>query len=129
MKSMIQDYSAYFILEDYEFKKFLSLINDTDHAYNAFILTLLKEFDNDISRILRILNVAIKSQKHIINRALINYLIITIKEAIILSNYREFRREFPDKTITNIEHTQRFQIANIDRQTIIRTFRKYHIVV
>lgn len=129
MKSMIQDYSAYFTLEDYEFKNFLALINNSDHGYNAFILILLKEFNNDINRILRLFNVAIKSKKHIINRAIVNYLVTTIKEAIILSNYKQFHREFPQKTITNIEHTQRFQIANIDRQTIIRTFKKYHIVV
>jgi hypothetical protein len=122
------NYSVNYTLTTKEYKKFIDILFlDSSTGYSAFLITFLKEVNGDINKILRILSTGVKSPKKIFPPALPNYLIIAIKEAIVLSNYKEFIEEDGFISIASIAKLQRFKVANIDRQTIIRTFKKYNI--
>lgn len=121
------EYTVYYALTKEEYQKFIDLIIESSNMYSAFAIVFLKELNGDINKMLRIINVGIKSKRKIFNTALYNFIVITIKEAIILANYKSFMDEdgFFKPVVLAKEH--RFTIANIDRQTIIRTLKKYGI--
>lgn len=106
---------------------FVNVLLESKSPYAAFLIIFLKEVDFDIEKVLRILSVASKHEKRIINAAVIKFVVTTIKEAIVLANYKNYVSNFPDKHIQSMAKTDRFIYANVDRQTIIRTFRKYNI--
>lgn len=76
---------------------------------------------------LRILNAGINGIKKVIPVALYNKLITSIKEAIILSSYKYFIEDDGFISVLTMSKLDRFKLAYIDRQTIIRTFKKYNI--
>lgn len=80
-----------------------------------------------MAKVLRILSIGITSHKKVFPTAVYNTLITAIKEAIILSNYKSFIDEQGFISPTVMSKAERFGLAYIDRQTIIRTFRKYNI--
>lgn len=127
LSNTVQDYSIYYVLRPYEKEMFVNVLLESKSPYAAFLIIFLKEVDFDIEKVLRILSVASKHEKRIINAAVIKFVVTTIKEAIVLANYKNYVSNFPDKHIQSMAKTDRFIYANVDRQTIIRTFRKYNI--
>jgi hypothetical protein len=123
-----QDFSSNYALSDIEYKKLNELLFEKDYTgYAAFLIATLKELDGDISKILRILNTGINGKKKVIPVALYNFLITSIKEAIILSNYKYYIEEDGFISVLDMSRQQRFKMAFIDRQTINRAFKKYKI--
>lgn len=88
---------------------------------------MLKELSGDIDKVLRILNIGINGDKKIIPVSLYNNLIKAIQEAIILSNYKYYIEEDGFISIVGLSRLERFKLACVDRQTIIRAFKKYNI--
>ena len=127
LNSMVQDYSIYYVLRPYEKEVFVNILLESKSPYAAFLIVFLKEVNFDIEKVLRILNVASKHEKRIINVTIINFVVTTIKESIVIANYKNYASDFPDKHIQSMAKTDRFVYANVDRQTIIRTFSKYNI--
>lgn len=125
---LIKDYSVYFSLKKYEYEKLVSLLLISDSVYSAFVLSFLKEVDADINKVLRIINVGIRCQRKVFNKALANFIVTTIKEAIILTNYKEALKPDGFVSVNELSRLSRFELAIIDRQTIIRTFKKYGII-
>lgn len=101
--------------------------SDDEVGYAAFIIMMLKECDDDINKILRILNTGVNGISRGIPVTIYNYLITAIKEAIIIDNYERFIEPDGFISILAMSKLQRFKLAYIDRQTIIRTFNKYGI--
>lgn len=120
-------YSVYYTLKSFEYEKLVELLTYSESHYNAFLLVLLKETGQDINKVLRILFTGAKAKKRIFKVALPSYLITLIKEAIILSNYKMFLDKRGFISIVRLSKLQRFSMADIDRQQIIRTFKKYNI--
>jgi hypothetical protein len=115
------------VLRPYEKEVFVNILLESKSPYAAFLIVFLKEVNFDIEKVLRILNVASKHEKRIINVTIINFVVTTIKEAIVIANYKNYASDFPDKHIQSMAKTYRFVYANVDRQTIIITFSKYNI--
>jgi hypothetical protein len=120
-------FTAQYSLRDNEYSQLIKIISASSSPYNAFFIAFLKEVDGDLNKVLRILNVGVKSKKKIFNYSLIGYLVSCIKEAIVLSNYEKYIEEDGFISIVQVAKDLRFELANINRQTIIRTFRKYNI--
>lgn len=80
-----------------------------------------------MAKVLRILNMGVNSHKKIFPITVYNTLILAIKESIILSNYENFRKKDGSISANNMSKTERFRLAFVDRQTIIRTFKKNNI--
>lgn len=120
-------YTVQYTLKDNEYEKLIYILSSSENLYNAFLITFLKEVDGDINKVLRILNVGVKSKTKIFNVSLPSYLVTSIKESIVLENYKDFIKEDGFISVLELSKTPRFKMANIDRQTIIRTFKKYNI--
>lgn len=120
-------YTVQYTLKENEYKKLIYILSSSENLYNAFLITFLKEVNGDINKVLRILNVGVKSKTKIFNVSLPSYLVISIKEAIVLENYKEYIKNDGFISAVELSKTPRFKMANIDRQTIIRTFKKYNI--
>lgn len=97
------------------------------NPYSAFIVILLKELNGNVEALLRIVSIGVKSDKRLIPGALYRFLIKVIKEAVVISNYKDFVDSDGFISIVNMAKTLRFKKMDLDRQTIIRTFRKYDI--
>jgi len=96
-------------------------------GYSAFIISLLKEFNADINKILRVLNIGINGYKKVIPSGLYKFLVVSIKEAVIISCYKQYIEKDGFISIVNMAKSERLKFANIDRQVIIRTLKKYNI--
>lgn len=127
MEHGIQEYGIYYTLGTNEYKTFLDIVLNSESFYTAFVLLLLKELDNDLNKVLRIINIGIKNKRKVFNKALANFIIRSIKEAIVLYNYKEFIQDDGFVSIFKMSETERFNLAVVDRQTVIRTFKKYAI--
>lgn len=122
-----KDYSFYYVLNNEEYNKFLELLETSlDEDYVAFILVLLNEVDNCFHAMLRILNVG-STNYSVFPPMLYSSVLVLIKEAIILTNYKDF---VIDNKIsaTEMSKAERFYFADIDRNTINRTLSKYDLV-
>jgi len=125
--SIFDNYTVHYTLKESEYRKLVELLSSSENLYNAFLTSFIKEVDGDVSKILRILNVGVKSKIKIFNVSLLSYFVVTLKEAIILANYKDYMDEEGSISILEVSRTIRFMTANIDRHTIIRTFKKYNI--
>lgn len=123
----VDHYTVQYTLKEAEYKKLINILSSSENFYNAFLITFLKEVEGDINKVLRILNVGVKSKTKIFNVSLPSYLVTSIKEAIILENYKGHIEADGFISVLELSKTARFKMANIDRQTIIRTFKKYNI--
>jgi len=123
-----REFSSNYSLSAEEYKKLISILfQNGDSGYSTFLIILLKELKGNIDKVLRILNIGINGNKKIIPVSLYNSLIKSIQEAIILSNYGCYIEEDGFISIVGLSRLERFKLAFIDRQTIIRTFKKYNI--
>lgn len=120
-------FSSNYILSKTEYKKLIDILVCSQSPYSAFLISLLKEFNEDLAKTLRIINIGISGIKRIMPAGIYTMLVFSIKEAIILSNYKNFEQPDGFISITAMAKTDRFMLAYIDRQTIIRTFKKYAI--
>lgn len=120
-------FTVQYSLKDTEYGQLIKILSSSENPYNAFIISFLKEVEGDLNKVLRILNVGVKSKKKIFNYALIGYLVSCIKEAIIIANYEKYIDEDGFISVVQAAKDLRFELANINRQTIIRAFRKYNI--
>lgn len=120
-------FTVQYSLKEPEYRQLIKILSSSQNPYNAFIISFLKEADGDLNKVLRILNVGVKSKKKIFNYALIGYLVSCIKEAIIIANFEKYIDEEGFISVVQAAKDLRFELANINRQTIIRTFRKYDI--
>lgn len=127
INSGIYNYTVQYTLKEKEYRKLVEILADSENMYNAFLITFIKEVNGDVNKVLRILNVGVKSKTKIFNVSLLSYFVITLKEAIILANYKEYVKEDGSISILQISKTLRFEMAGIHRQAIIRTFKKYDI--
>jgi len=80
-----------------------------------------------MAKVLRVLNMGVSSHKKVFPITVYNTLILAIKEAIILSNYESFKQEDGFISLNDMSKTERFRLAFVDRQTIIRVFKKNNI--
>jgi hypothetical protein len=103
------------------------LFQNGESGYSTFLIILLKELDGNINKVLRILNIGINSDRKVIPVSLYNSLITSIKEAIILNCYKYHIEADGFISAVTMSKLERFKLAMIDRQTIIRTFKKYDI--
>ncbi len=101
--------------------------NDSRRDYSTFIFALLAEFDSDINKVLRVLNIGVNSRRRIVPSGLYKFLILSIKEAIVLSNYEKYIEDDGFISVISMAKSERFILAHIDRQTILRTLKKYDI--
>lgn len=125
--AIANSFTAQYSLKENEYRQLVKILALSNSPYNAFFIAFLKEVDGDINKVLRILNVGIKSGKKIFNYSLIGYLVSCIKEAIVISNYEKYIDSDGFISVVQVAKDLRFELANINRQTIIRTFRKYNI--
>lgn len=122
-------YSSYYVINEDEYNKLTGIVLNSGYSnpYSAFLIVLLKELKGDVEATLRVLSTGIKSSKKIFPIALYRFLIKAIKEAVVLSNYKDFIEEDGFISVVRMSQTPRFMKMNLDRQTIIRTFKRYHI--
>ena len=118
-------YTVQYTLREDEYTRLIDILSSSENLYNAFLITFLKECNGDINKVLRIINVGVKSKTKIFNVSLPSYLVMCIKEAIILENYKEYLEK--GLSTLQLARKERFKMANINRQTILRTFKKYGI--
>lgn len=123
----IYNYTVQYTLKEKEYKKLVEMLSASDNLYNAFLITFIKEVNGDVNKVLRILNVGVKSKTKIFKVSLVSYFVTVLKEAIILANHKDYIREDGFISVVQMSKTLRFEMAGIDRQTIIRTFKKYGI--
>ena len=103
------------------------MLNSNRTEYTAFLIVLLKELGGDIGKVLRLLNVGVNGSTRVIPVALYNFLVTSIKEAIILSSYKNYVTSKGIISSWNMAKHTRFKVASIDRSTIHRTLEKYNI--
>lgn len=123
----IYNYTVQYTLKEREYKKLIEILADSENSYNAFLITFIKEVDGDINKVLRILNVGVKSQTKIFNVSLLSYFVMVLKEAIILANYKDYVQDNGFISALKLSRTLRFEMAGIDRHYISRTLKKYGI--
>lgn len=117
--------STNLIIRGEELKVFTQIIVADDNSpYKAFILVLLKELDNDFEKFLRIISIASQT-KGFVARRLIEKVIITIREAVVITDIRSGILE--TKTISDLANSLRYEGYNISRQFIHRTINKYEL--
>jgi hypothetical protein len=122
-----EGYSIKYSLNNQELKKLIDLLSSSDNSYDAFLIAFLKEVEGDVNKILRIISTGIHAKRKVFNLAMANYFVGCIKKAIILSNYKKFIEEDGFISLYKMSNTERFKVAEIDRQTIIRVLKKYGI--
>lgn len=127
VNSSIYNYTVQYTLKEKEYRKLIEILSSSDNLYNAFLITFIKEVDGDVNKVLRILNVGVKSKTKIFKVSLLSYFVITLKEAIVLANYKEHIEKDGFISVVKIAKNLRFEMAGIDRQTIMRAFKKYGI--
>lgn len=134
MTNISKDFSSVYTLSSEEYNKLIwVLVNDQESKYSAFLIVLLKELNDDINKALRIINTGInttsdsESRRGIFKKAIYTYLVRAIREAIILSNYKNHIKKDGHISLVKLSNTERFKLAGITRQTVIRAFNKYNI--
>lgn len=123
----IYNYTVQYTLREEEYSKLVEILSNSENGYNAFLITFIKEVKGDVNKVLRILNVGVKSHVKIFNVSLLSYFVSVLKEAIILANYKDYIKDDGFISVVQISKNMRFEMAGIDRHTIIRTFKKYNI--
>ena len=121
-------FTSHYVLSEIEHRKLNEiLLNSNRTEYTAFLIVLLKELDGDIGKVLRLLNVGVNGSTRVVPVALFNFLVTSIKEAIILSSYKKHLTSEGVISSWNMAKHSRFRVASIDRSTIHRTLEKYNI--
>jgi hypothetical protein len=125
-------FSSNYVLSDKEYKRLHGILfSNDDKGYAAFLIVMLKELDGNMGKVLRILNTGktttLAKSRTIIPTALYNFLVVSIKESIILTHYEQYRESDGFISVYHMANLERLKLAYIDRQTIIRTFKKYDI--
>ena len=122
------DHMIQYVLTEAEMQLFLDiLVKDEHNDYIAFILSLLKELDYNIYKLLRIMAVASKT-RGIFPKALVNRILMTIREVIIISDISE-REVLDDITISDLTRTNRYQELSISRSLVYKTMGKHNITL
>lgn len=127
LNESIYNYTVQYTLKEKEFSKLMELLAKSENGYSAFLITLIKELGGDINKVLRVLNVGVKSETKIFNVSLLTHLVALLKESIILTNYKDYIKEDGFISVVQIAKNIRFEMAGINRQNIIRTFKKHGI--
>lgn len=97
------------------------------YKYSATTILLLKEFDFDIRRIIRLAIADRQSRFPLFNPSFIKKLTMLIKEVIIIVGIREnFASEEP-VSITALVRQPKYKRLGIDRNMLYRTVKKYNI--
>ena len=121
-------YASNYVLSNKELETLVAvMMNSKKREYSSFLILMLKELGHNVNKALRIIDTGVNSGKNILPVSLYNFLVTSIKEAVVLSNYKDFIQEDGFISIIEMSRTERFKLAMVDRQTIIRTFRKYNV--
>lgn len=118
-----------FTLSELEKEKFNKLVlhPKADLKNPAIIKLLLKELDNDPNKLIRILHIDYQNQEGIFYKIVYRKIIKLLKEAVILTSYEDFMEQDGFISIYTMSRLSRLQLIGVDRNTIIRTFKKYGI--
>jgi len=116
-----KDYSYHYTLNNEEYDKFIELLgrDNLDDNYRAFIIVLLTSLNGNLNELTKILNVG----SEILPPLLYSTVLRLIKEAIIIIGIENNK----GLTVSQLSRLNRFKLADIDRNTINRTIKKYSI--
>jgi hypothetical protein len=117
-----KNYTFYYTLNAAEYNKFIELLETTlENKYAAFIIVLLTALNNDLNAMLRVLNAGSSKDAKVFPSLLYSNVLLLIKEAIILASYNS------SNSVSAMANSERYRFADIDKNTINRTFKKYNI--
>lgn len=105
----------------------LLMDNRADVKNPAVLKLLLKELNYDTNVLVRILYTDYISDKPIFYTMIYKKIIRLVKEAIILTEYKYHVQDDGFISLQAMSKLARFSLVDIDRNMIIRTFRKYGI--
>lgn len=119
----------HYALTDKELSEFIALLMSADESetsYASFILQVLKETHWEIKKLLAIIESGMRGKQPAVSRGLTAYLIRTLKESIILADFSSVSN-IKEINISRVTTEQRYKLAHIDRNNILRTLAKYNI--
>lgn len=123
-----QKFSSDYSLSEKEVCKLHAILFENgDNGYAAYIIQLMKDLGGDVGKTLRSLNAGVNGKVRIIPVPCYNFFVKSIKEAIILTNYKYYVAEDGSISTLNMSRSERFKLAHIDKSTIDRTFKKYNV--
>ena len=101
------------------------LLINSDYKYTPVIISLYKELDYDISKLLRVIYVGSQDSHRVFPRDLVNYLHRFISAAVVLTHYQNHIA--PDGHIKTVEMSKldRFKVLGLDRLKIDKLVKKY----
>lgn len=123
------DYPVSYLLNSVETDTFFKLLQDerTDFRNIVILKLLLREFNNDVNRLLRVIYLDHISGNSLFYKSVYKQLIRLIKEAIILTEYPSRIEDDGFVSIRDMENSERFRLVGIDYGAVVRTFDKYEI--
>ena len=98
-------------------------INET----TVFLILLLNELNGKADAAMRILSLGVRSSQKIVSKKAYRVFVNLIQEAVILKNYHSFIEEDGFISAVKLSKDDRLVKLSINRQTVIRTFKKYGI--
>lgn len=122
-------YPIIYALNQEEQETFSRLIMDSraDIKNPQTMQLLLREFQYDTNRLVRVLYIDHISDKPLFYTMVYKKVIKLLKEAIILTEYKYHTQDDGFISLHDMSKLSRFKLVGIDRNMIIRTFRKYNI--
>lgn len=124
------NYSVNYKLNEQEKELLLQILLKQDppvYKYSATTILLLKEFDFDIRRIIRLAIADRQSRFPLFNPSFIKKLTMLIKEVIIIAGIRENLALEEPVSITALVRQPKYKRLGIDRNMLYRTVKKYNI--
>jgi hypothetical protein len=121
------DVLVHYILTQKEFKEFktlLMLADEHEVSYAAFILQIMKETSWDLKKLISIIEAGMRGKQSAISKGLVAYLIRTLKESIILAEFKD-QESLKATSLSTVTSRPRYKLAHIDRNNIMRTLTKY----
>jgi hypothetical protein len=137
-KAVDMNFSSNYILSEKEKKIAIGLMmfkgSRSDIKHGPFIIALLKELEWDLEKTLRVLNIGCSNtggkenkSSPTVSRSALRILIKTIREAIILANYKDFMDSEGHIDFAGMVNSERFKLAYISKNTVLLTLRNYNI--
>lgn len=125
----IEKYSAYYALNTKEQLKLRELLLSpkNNYEFTAFTIVILKELNYDLGKLLRIISTDKKASRRAMNIQFYKKLLVLVKEAIILTEYPNHIEPDGFVSLHKLAKMHRFKVVGIDRNMVVRTFKKYNI--
>lgn len=118
-------YTTNYLLYGEEVRLFATLLaQDTKSPYKAFLLLLLKELDNDMSKFLRLIGTMSKTHGFT-PKNLIKKVLNTIREVVIITDIENGKLR--KTSISELSRSLRYESKDISRQMIHRTINKHDL--